>query len=532
MAGGILGTWTPKKTRILFVVIILTILLILGVVLGVVLSNKDNDSGSGLITDKENYLSTSAQFPNGSYSLNINSLQAGHPDMTPLEVTPQNLSQWGVNIDNSSLVAEAGRLNYFYILLPLRSRILQSSNSIAVDISSIGVRFGSADSLRIIPLSLTSKPLSGLRLVKSSGLGELYELQVGMPPSICSKDEGTSCSVVRWTAYSISSDGKSGQGMSSPNILPVSCGSQCEQESNSACSTSTCQQCDGLQVAGADTPVTRRYYMGISTGKFNFQYETFSIPDRIRVFYGDEAIFDTGCVGANGQISLSFSGTSKEIRVDVEPNCRGTSGTAWNFKLSCPSPCQAQVPDGNDSFYLMNGVTKVPDGGSVYITKQGLMPQLTAYYCGTIYPNWLLTIKPSGSDLICSPLTFNGYGQVWSISFYNTQGGIANLTLSTTNFTKSLSFTILGTQPKSSDVITEINFFKGNIWFAEFVAKHESKLIQFNNNGFPLKSYDNGYGIFQLTMPVPTCDQIWNWKSNVRQECKDFKLHRRQLRFG
>ena len=31
----------------------------------------------------------------------------------------------------------------------------------------------------------------------------------------------------------------------------------------------------------------------------------------------------------------------------------------------------------------------------------------------------------------------------------------------------------------------------------------------------PVKSFDNGYGMCQLTTPPPTADQVWNWKLNV-----------------
>lgn len=510
----VLSHWSPSKKKKVFIIIIivLSLLVSLGVVLGICLSKKSLNPGPGFQTDseKENLLSASAQFPNGSYAISVNNLQQGRHEMAPLTFNIKNLSQMGIIVDNSSFVAEAGRLNYFYVLLPSRSRIL-SSDLPNIDIGSIGVRFGSTDQIRIVPLSLASVPLSGVRAVSRMISGDLYEIQVGIPQSLCSSNDQSICSAVQWSAYSIASDGKTGAGVDTPTIMPVACGSQCEQDSNSLCATSTCQSCDGVQVAGADTPVTRRYNMGTTSGNVTFEFETYSVPDRIRVFYENSVIYDTGCVGNSGHTTLSFSGFSKEVRVDVWPNCQGTTGTAWNFKLSCPNPCS-----GNGDFYLMNGLQQVKEGDTVYISKQALMPTLTSIYCGVDNPIWSLVINPSKTYSMCSISYLSGYGSSWSIPFYGgIMGGDANLTLKSNSLFKSLNFRIRGSQPSNSDVISEISQIQQDIWFAPYVAKHESNFVQFNEDGTPMKSFDNGYGIYQLTNPTPTCDQIWNWKSNI-----------------
>ena len=91
-------------------------------------------------------------------------------------------------------------------------------------------------------------------------------------------------------------------------------------------------------MSGADSPVSRQYYMGTSNGSINFQYETYLVKDRIIIVYENTNIFDSGCVGTNGLMSTTVtSGQSKEIRVDVEPNCEGTTGTAWYFIIGCAS---------------------------------------------------------------------------------------------------------------------------------------------------------------------------------------------------
>ena len=94
--------------------------------------------------------------------------------------------------------------------------------------------------------------------------------------------------------------------------------------------------CDQQQVAGDDTADQRSIEMGQSSGTFNFYYETYGIEDQIIVSYEGNQLFDTGCVGASSTESLTYSGSSTKIRVEVIPNCTGTSGTAWNYIVNCP----------------------------------------------------------------------------------------------------------------------------------------------------------------------------------------------------
>lgn len=96
-------------------------------------------------------------------------------------------------------------------------------------------------------------------------------------------------------------------------------------------------QCSSTQNAGGDTPDTRTIELGKSAGTFNFTYETYSQQDRILVRYQGNTLFDTGCVGANGTKTLTYSGSATQITVQVIPNCAGGSGTAWNYSVACPN---------------------------------------------------------------------------------------------------------------------------------------------------------------------------------------------------
>lgn len=49
----------------------------------------------------------------------------------------------------------------------------------------------------------------------------------------------------------------------------------------------------------------------------------------------------------------------------------------------------------------------------------------------------------------------------------------------------------------------------------QVISYKESRFRQFNNDGMPLFGPPNGFGIMQIDTPVPTSNQIWNWKDNI-----------------
>jgi len=79
--------------------------------------------------------------------------------------------------------------------------------------------------------------------------------------------------------------------------------------------------------------------------------------------------------------------------------------------------------------------------------------------------------------------------------------------------------TILGKNPSKDRINLEID--KGqNKEDAALIKKifnQESRYRHFYSDGLPLTSFDNGYGLGQLTNPIPTYEQIWNWKEHVKE---------------
>lgn len=47
------------------------------------------------------------------------------------------------------------------------------------------------------------------------------------------------------------------------------------------------------------------------------------------------------------------------------------------------------------------------------------------------------------------------------------------------------------------------------------IIQHESRGAHFEPNGEPIRSFDGGYGMCQLTTPAPSYQQCWSWKRNV-----------------
>lgn len=96
-------------------------------------------------------------------------------------------------------------------------------------------------------------------------------------------------------------------------------------------------KCNALSVAGGDLPDTRDINFGASTGDFTFYYQTYTVRDQIDIFHGSTNLLSTGCVGQSSTVRLSLSPemNSNSITVKVTPNCQGSTGTAWDYVVSC-----------------------------------------------------------------------------------------------------------------------------------------------------------------------------------------------------
>lgn len=93
-------------------------------------------------------------------------------------------------------------------------------------------------------------------------------------------------------------------------------------------------------------------------------------------------------------------------------------------------------------------------------------------------------------------------------------GGTLTVVASAGTGMATITVTIKGTNPAAADITAYLATKAGSAGFEQIIA-HEAKYKHFRDNGQPIKSFDNGYGMCQLTTPTPTFEQVWNWKHNV-----------------
>jgi hypothetical protein len=94
-------------------------------------------------------------------------------------------------------------------------------------------------------------------------------------------------------------------------------------------------------------------------------------------------------------------------------------------------------------------------------------------------------------------------------------GGTLTITVKAGKDTAMISVKIKGTNPSSPEA-TQFLATQANSAGFDKILQQESHFRNFDTAGEPVKSFDNGYGMCQLTTPTPTFKQIWNWKQNIR----------------
>jgi len=439
-----------------------------------------------------------------------------------------------VRLDDTSSVLEAGRLQYLYFRIPCAQTLQnlamdvsqgeesnqgETKTSITEKVTGIGIYFGDlSDLLTLVVVPLTSPAVTFIATLSDGSC--LVSVPVKTPSGICSTSigEANSCSATNVYAQSVTSLN---------NLAPISfipidiaCGNVCAL-GNSACSTG-CSQCNaGSTVAGADTPVSRRFDMGSTSATFTFNYETYTLKDQIRIWNDEVLIFDSGCVGTQGErvTTVSFSSQSQVIRVDVQPDCEcpTCTGTAWYFRVSCPT-CKPKIQvDGVDT----------PSGSDIYISSVPAMPSIVAYASGCdptmniaykvdfIYkapgtnapPPFTASFTSTGNAGAPFDITALLGGQIYGGTMVISYSGVAS---------GVFLFYVKGTNPSPSVITTYISSLSSS-WYLIPIARQESSLRQFTADGTPLLDSAYGFGVFQLTNPKPTLTQIYDWKANIQQ---------------
>lgn len=91
--------------------------------------------------------------------------------------------------------------------------------------------------------------------------------------------------------------------------------------------------CSQLQEAGNQGDFEYGVQLGATSGTVVVSYEFFRIPDALTIIYEGQTLLSTGQTSGRGTRTVSYSGSSTLLRVQVDaPN----SGTAWEVTVSCP----------------------------------------------------------------------------------------------------------------------------------------------------------------------------------------------------
>ena len=120
----------------------------------------------------------------------------------------------------------------------------------------------------------------------------------------------------------------------------------------------------------------------------------------------------------------------------------------------------------------------------------------------------------------------NSSGNRWDAKTTITNyGGTLTVRAEANKQTATIAVKIRGTNPSAMEVNRYLATKPNSAGFDKILEK-ESHFRQFNNTYEPIKSFDNGYGMCQLTSPAPTFDQVWNWKLNIDAGLKLFEQKR------
>lgn len=122
------------------------------------------------------------------------------------------------------------------------------------------------------------------------------------------------------------------------------------------------------------------------------------------------------------------------------------------------------------------------------------------------------TYKKSGS--------FKSSDKKWKANLGEVIGGDLVVTVKAGNETFIRRVQIFGKDPGETKVNTEIDTYSASnakdLHIVKKIFKQESKYNHFYSDEMPLVSFDNGYGLGQATNPVPSYEQVWNWKKHVK----------------
>jgi hypothetical protein len=94
------------------------------------------------------------------------------------------------------------------------------------------------------------------------------------------------------------------------------------------------------------------------------------------------------------------------------------------------------------------------------------------------------------------------------------RGGLLAVLATAGEESAAVDILVRGMNPSQAEVLAYLATKADSAGFERIVG-HESKFRHFNSKNEPIRSFDNGFGMCQLTTPKPSFEEVWNWQRNL-----------------
>ena len=127
--------------------------------------------------------------------------------------------------------------------------------------------------------------------------------------------------------------------------------------------------------------------------------------------------------------------------------------------------------------------------------------------------------KPRAPKMYTKGGSFRSNSKRWTAELGEIIGGelVVTVTAGSERFVRRVH--ILGKEPGTDSINSELDrlstAYPHETALARKIFQQESGYSHFYSDDMPLVSFDNGYGLGQATNPIPSYEQVWNWKAHV-----------------
>lgn len=111
---------------------------------------------------------------------------------------------------------------------------------------------------------------------------------------------------------------------------------------------------------------------------------------------------------------------------------------------------------------------------------------------------------------------FNSGNKAWVVDFGKILGGTLTVTVEVGEHRLTRTVSIIGQNPTLEQVGEFVASLADMDGFEKLLEQETGTRHFINLDGEPIVSFDQGYGITQMTQPAPSYEQVWSWKANIQ----------------